>query len=65
MDSRAQQAREHHRRAGESNDQAARHRAERDRLIRELRADHWNYAHIAREVGCSEPLVAKILRGPQ
>jgi methylmalonyl-CoA mutase cobalamin-binding subunit len=38
-DIRAQQAREHHRDSIAASDLAARHRDQRDRLIRQLRAD--------------------------
>lgn len=43
---------------------AARHRALRDRLVRALRAEdpqRWTYAAIARAVGISPELVAKIV----
>ena len=65
-DSRAQQAREHHRAAGADEASAARHRAQRDDLVRRLRADDpkvWTYPALARAVGCSEELIAVIVKG--
>jgi AraC-like DNA-binding protein len=65
MDIRAQQAREHHRESARLSDEAARHREQRDRLVRQLRADdaeQWTYPALARAVGCSPELIAHILR---
>jgi hypothetical protein len=65
MDTRAQQAREHHRQAADAGKLADRHRAQRDRLVRQLRADdpaYWTYARLAGAVGCSPELVAVIIR---
>lgn len=65
MDIRAQQAREHHKLAAEDERSAARHREQRDRLIRQLRADdpqRWTYPALAAAVGCSPELVAYIIR---
>jgi AraC-like DNA-binding protein len=65
MDIRAQQAREHHREAGELDAQAARRRELRDRLIRQLRADdprRWTYPALAAAVGCSPELIAHIVK---
>jgi len=64
-DIRAQQAREHHRESAGLSEQAARHRALRDQLVRQLRADdprEWTYPALARAVGCSPELVAHIIR---
>lgn len=66
-DSRAQQAREHHRDAQQSNAEAERHRLQRDRLVRELRSadpKRWTYTALASAVGCSPELIAVILRHP-
>lgn len=63
-DIRAQQAREHHRKALAALEQAARHREQRDRLVRQLReADphRWTYAALADLVGCSPELIAAII----
>lgn len=64
-DIRAQQAREHHREAAGLTEQAARHREQRDRLVRLLRADdpeRWTYPALAAAVGCSPELIAHIIR---
>lgn len=64
MDAKTQQAREHHRLAKDNTDIAGRHRIQRDHLIRELwtasRAE-WTYAKLAKAVGCSPELIAKII----
>jgi len=68
VDIRAQQAREHHRLSDDLTGQAARHRAQRDQLIRQLRAedpDAWTYPALARAVGCSPELVAHIIKTPR
>lgn len=65
-DARAQQAREHHRAAGVDEASAAQHRAQRDDLVRRLRADdprRWTYPALARAIGCSEQLIAVIVKG--
>ncbi len=65
MDIRAQQAREHHRSSAGLTDQAARHREQRDALVRQLRADdpaRWSYTALAKAVGCSPELIAYIVR---
>jgi hypothetical protein len=65
MDIRAQQAREHHREAAALEEQAARRRELRDRLIRRLRADdprRWTYPALAAAVGCSPELIAHIVK---
>jgi hypothetical protein len=65
-DARAVQAREAHRLAGLAADQAGQYRVQRDRLIRQLRAEdpqRWTYPAIARAVGCSPELVAAIVKG--
>jgi hypothetical protein len=65
-DARAAQAREAHRLAGEADRLAAQHRMQRDRLVRQLRADdpgRWSYSALAAAVGCSPELIAAILKG--
>jgi AraC-like DNA-binding protein len=65
VDIRAQQAREHHKLAAEDEAAAARHREQRDRLVRQLRADdprRWTYPALAGAVGCSPELIAHIIR---
>ena len=64
-DARASRARELHRKAAEADEVAARHRAERDRLVHQLRAEdpeRWTYTAIAAALGCSRELVALIAR---
>ncbi len=66
MDIRAQQAREHHRLAGEAEATARLHRDQRDQLVRLLREGDpvaWSYAALAGAVGCSPELVAYIIKG--
>lgn len=68
MDVRAQQAREHHQAASGLGEQAARHRRQRDRLIRQLRAEdprRWTYAALAAAVGCSPELAAFVVKHPE
>lgn len=65
MDVRAQQAKEHHRAGAASDQDAARHRSERDRLVRLLRTEDpqaWTYPQLAAAVGCSPELIAYILK---
>lgn len=67
MDIRAQQAREHNREAASHERQAASHRDQRDRLVRQLRADdpkRWTYPALAAAVGCSPELIAYIIKNP-
>ncbi|WP_258725525.1 hypothetical protein [Cellulomonas sp. NS3] len=64
-DPRASRARELHCKAAEADEVAARYRAERDRLILQLRAEdpeRWTYTAIAAALGCSRELVALIAR---
>ena len=64
-DPRAARARELHRKAAEADAVAARHRAERDRLVRTLREedpDRWSYGALAEAIGCSRELVALVLK---
>ena len=66
-DARAMRAREAHRRASDADELAGRHRAERDHLVRTLRADDpqwWTYSALAAAVGCSPELIALIVKGP-
>jgi hypothetical protein len=60
------QARQHGQAAAELDGQAAAHRAQRDHLVRTLRAEDpvkWTYRALARDVGCSPELIAKIVQG--
>lgn len=63
-DSRAQQAREHHRASLAAGQLAERHRKQRDELVRRLRQDDpgWTYAKLAAAVGCSPELIAAIVK---
>lgn len=60
-DARAQQAREHHRAAASLTEDAARHRVQRDELVHQLYRDGWSYGQLAKVVGCSPELIAKII----
>lgn len=65
-DIRAQQAREHHRASATADDQAKRHREQRNQLVRALREsdpESWTYAALARAVGCGPELIAAIVKG--
>jgi AraC-like DNA-binding protein len=65
VDLRAAQAREHHRLARDEERAAIAHRERRDHLVRTLYGEGgWSYASLARAVGCSRELVAKIMRAP-
>ena len=67
-DPRAARAREEHRLTGVADRLAAQHRAQRDRLIRQLRAEdprRWTYAALAAAVKCSPELAAAIVKAPQ
>lgn len=64
-DSRAQQAREHHRAVADDERAAAAHRAERNRLVRQLRDEdptRWTYPALAAAVGCTTELIAAIIQ---
>ena len=65
MDARAQQAREHHRAAARTNHEAEVHRAQRDTLVRALRAEdkrYWTYERLGEAIGCSKELIALIIK---
>jgi hypothetical protein len=65
VDIRVALAREKNRLAGEFGQLARQHRDQRDQLVRELRAEDsqkWTYPALARGVGISPELVAKIIR---
>jgi len=65
-DARAQQAREEHAASLATLDDAARHRARRDDLVRALRRENpgtWTYGTLAKAVGCSPELIAVIIKG--
>lgn len=64
-DARAAAARSHHLAAAEAGRVAEQHRDERDRLVRQLRADdpaRWSYGALAKAVGCSPELIAHIVK---
>jgi hypothetical protein len=62
VDSRAQQAREHHRASSEGERLAKQHRDQRDELVRNLyETGEWSYTSLAAAVGCSPELIAKII----
>jgi len=62
VDSRAQQAREHHRASTDSERLARQHRDQRDELVRALYSTgEWSYSSLAAAVGCSPELIAKII----
>jgi len=63
-DLRAAAARKAHLEAGRADRAAAAARAERDRLVRQLRADdpdRWSLGALAKAVGCSRALIVRIL----
>jgi AraC-like DNA-binding protein len=65
VDVRAALARDHHRAAGQSGEEADQHRVQRDQLVRQLRRedpDTWTYSALAKAVGCSPELVAVIVK---
>lgn len=64
-DVRAVAARQHHRAVASALDDAARHREQRDDLVRSLRAENpsvWTHKALAQAVGCSVELIAVIIR---
>ena len=62
-DIRLQQAREHNQLAEEARGLVANHLAQRDALIRQVYAEgHLSYAQLARAVGLTPELIAKIIR---
>ena len=65
MDIRAALARDYHRAAARMTELANRDRLQRDRLVRELRAEdpaQWTYDALAKAVGCSPELIAFIVK---
>ena len=65
-DPRAAQAREAHRLSKETDALAARHREQRNHLIRLLRAEDpvlWTYPALAKAVGITPELAAAIVKG--
>lgn len=65
-DPRAQQARDLNRRLTDSEALADDLRAQRNRIIRELRAEdpgRWTYAALAREIGCTRETIAAVIQG--
>ena len=62
-DIRVQQAREHAAAAEAAKHQVAAHLAQRDHLIRRLYAEGtWSYARLAKALGLTPELIAKIIR---
>jgi AraC-like DNA-binding protein len=64
-DPRLFQAAGAHSQAGDRDLEARRHRDERDRIVRELRAEDpktWTMSRLAAEIGCSKELIAYILK---
>jgi len=65
VDVRAAMARDFHRSAARQGELADRDRAQRDQLIRQLRAEdpkQWTYEALAKAVGCSRELIAYIVK---
>jgi len=63
MDPMVQQARELHRKAGEATGLSHHYRLQRDELIRRVYAEgSTSYSSLARQVGCSAELVAKVVQ---
>jgi ribosome-binding protein aMBF1 (putative translation factor) len=64
MDALEQQAREAHRLSIQHTDQAEHFRRQRDDLVRELYGrGGYSYGNLAKQVGCSPQLIAKIVQG--
>ena len=66
MDARALQAIKLHKSVERDKQKANEHRAERDKLILELRTEdpaYWSYGRLARTIGCSKSRIRGIL-GP-
>jgi len=62
VDSRAQQAREHHRKAQRHRETMQQHIDQRDALVRDLYATgEWSYRSLALAVGCTPEVIAKII----
>jgi hypothetical protein len=64
MDARAQEAQTEHKAAARNDQLAYVHRWNRDRLVRELRAEdpgYWSYNRLARTIGCSKARIKQIL----
>ncbi len=64
----AARARDLHEQAAEAEHRASQLRAERDLLIRRLRADderRWSYGALAKVIGCSRELIAAIVKAPK
>jgi len=59
-----QQAREYHRKSRHNTNLAGRFREQRDECIRRLHGSgEYSYSDLAKGVGCSPELVAKIVQG--
>lgn len=64
MDSMVQQAREAHRKCGELTGLSHRYRQQRDDLIRRAYAEtKMSYGSLAKQIGCSIELIAKVVQG--
>lgn len=64
MEILAYQAKEAHRQVTEHSACARRYRTERNKIIRELyKTGKYSYGKIARSVGCSSELIAKVIQG--
>jgi ribosome-binding protein aMBF1 (putative translation factor) len=64
MDSVVQQAREFHRKCNETTGLSHRYRQQRDDAIRRAYSEgNLSYSQLARQVGCSPELVAKVVQG--
>ena len=60
------QAREHHRQADEARGLLALHLAQRDALIRRAYEEGgWSYSQLAKQLGLTPELIAKIIRPQQ
>jgi hypothetical protein len=66
VDARAQQAREFHRRLVEAENRAEELRAQRNRIVRTLRAEdpeRWTYSALAAAVGCTKETISAVIQG--
>lgn len=65
QDARVEFARNHHEAAARVDLNATAHRQQRDRWVRQLRAEdptRWSYPQLASAVGCSQRLIRQILK---
>lgn len=63
MDPRVQAAKEHHQKAQKATRSAATHLMQRNEMVRRVYADgEWSYGTLAKAIGCTPEVIAKIVR---